>query len=465
MTLVPLLLQEYDMDPLFQTAEELTQGYIEVYGLWSLAFPTNFGPRTGHNFYNIMGELMNDYVGAQFIGPATLVGYASYGISDDPAVTTRIPAQDVGKFLSGHVFVGDFTNGIYMGYTMKALKDWRAGVGNVLGNFLDPLAAHRDLFIRGPFNNSGVVPINPATILYNYPVDLAYSEPDWATSFGPTWNDGDNWYGDPWDCFVFSGILPPVCSFSLDEVDDALFKYNLSSTYFNTGFSGLTYSMAAVSFPTKYLHYFFDGRSGLPATGFIGDSWPGCYSGNCAAATATRRQIDPAASIGHIGTAAAIWNLAERGPRDISPFINLLLPYEVNFLPIGSCSSAALAGWGFLVETDNGNLDVDCTNYYAGHFRLTGFEIVGGVGGADPRFLYDDAWWDAVVWQGVYLLDEFFSIGVSSQMMDFEFTNYPHARIFDPSWDNPSFYTVPISGPIPNPPFDLPWGAGTGYGG
>jgi hypothetical protein len=134
MTLVPLLLQEYDMDPLFQTAEELTQGYIEVYGLWSLAFPTNFGPRTGHNFYNIMGELMNDYVGAQFIGPATLVGYASYGISDDPAVTTRIPAQDVGKFLSGHVFVGDFTNGIYMGYTMKALKDWRAGVG-IFGQF------------------------------------------------------------------------------------------------------------------------------------------------------------------------------------------------------------------------------------------------------------------------------------------------------------------------------------------
>lgn len=455
MDLQPLLLQEYNMSADFQTLEELTQGYVEVYGLWSLSFPSNFGPRTGHNFYNIMAELMNDDLGSN-VQPT---GFASYAISDERQFATRIPALDVGKFLSGHVFIGDFTNGIYMGYTMKALKDWRAGVGNVLGDFLDPLAAHRDFYIRGPLNNSGV-PVNPATILYNYPLDLAYSEPDWATSFGPTWQDGDNWFGDPELCFTDAGdfTLPEVCSFALDEVDDAIFKSNLSSTYFNSGFSGLTYSMAAVSFPTKYLHYFFNKGSGLPATGFSNNSWPGCYSGNCAGATATRRQINPASTIGSIGTAAAIWNLEERGPRDISPFINLLLPYEVNFLPIGHSSAVNLAGWGFLVETDNGNLDVDASVFPAGHFRLTGFEIVGGAGGLDPRFGYDEAFLDAL-FAAPYLLDPFgfFTIGVSAQMMDFEFTNFSHARMFDPSWDNPSFYEVPTE--------VLPWGGGTGYGG
>ncbi len=459
-------------------------GYLEVFGLFSIARLA-----AGHDFYNVMGALWTDGTGATIPGFGD-ERFASYRFGTD--AIDRVPALDVGKVLSGHVFVGDFTNGLYTGYTMKALKDFRAGVGDIQDacntmpyvppwyDCVDYPITHRDLQIRSRFNGNGVL-VNPATIIYNVGYDEAYTEPDWATSFGPTWNDGDNWYGDPLfgataiisehDPNAFFGIdkllgflvdVASVRSFSLDEVEDALYKSYMQSTYFNSGFSGNTFTLAVLTFPTKFLHFFFNKDSGLPTTGLWNNSWP---VGNSASATATRRKLNPddlQNGVAQIGADAGIVNLEQVGTLEISPRVSLVLPWEVNFLPIGKQSRDALKGFGFLVDPSLTPFDVDASIYNAGQFALAYFTYVGGVTGGDPRYGYDPAYWGPVV-ESVhgfpldfnvahYWLAPGFTVAATAQMMDFEFTNYPHARMYDPTWDNPYWYVDPTT----------PWGSAFG---
>lgn len=460
-TLQNSLLSAYDMADEYKDVKELTQGYIEVIGMFALG-TTPSVPLIAPGGGGLMGALWKDGTGCSLPGLPADQKYAAYFPDSSSTASKCYPALDVTKALSGHVFIGDFMSGLYTGYTMRALKDFRAG--------LQRNTEQRDLAIRGPYNGSGKVLVNPATIIYNYGADAAYTNPDWATSFGPTWNDGDN---------VLGGPPSPVKtgSYSLDEVDNALFKEKYSSTYFNGGFSGSTFSMIAVTFPTKYLHFFFT-------------QWASVVGGN---GLVTRGQIDPTTDLCCYVYGGALWDQAQNPALGPSPMIEGCLKNEVNFLPIGEASQAFFGptagnpdGFCFLVDSSDNVFSVDPTLWPAGLFWLS----VGGAndgldcgsGARDPRRaiagtgitqcfqvmlpcdLEAEDVGDAGALCGFNICEEISApvdpgyyytavarrtpnlllqtseaaIASSAQMLDFEATNYPHARSFDPAWDNPA---------------------------
>jgi len=77
---------------------------------------------------------------------------------------------------------------------------------------------------------------------------------------------------------------------------------------------------------------------------------------------------------------------------------------------------------------------------------MSGFRLGGGTSTGDPR----TAEWNTFAVQGGYDRSDYFLldrlqtngnnqiIPVTGQVMDFEFTNFSHARAFDPSWSNPA---------------------------
>ena len=437
--LQPYILQQFTkLSAEYKTALELTQGYIEVFGLFALNFPAGRDVNPDHNFFNVMGQLWGDAIGDAFPTGTGVPGYC-----EDPVLgmfpLNRVPAIDVGKVLTGHVFMGDFTNGLYTGYTMKAIKDFRSPTTQTPG--VPALIDRRDFFIRGLANGGGLA-IQPATILYNYGGDAAYLEPDWATSFGPTWNDGDNTVGAP---------ISAVDSFSLDEVDDAMVKQRLESTYFNGGFAS-TYTVVTVTAPTKYLHYFYNNNSGIFANTGVnplpGDwHWPVGMS--TTKAMSVRAQLDLESStrgIGSLGLEGEVWNQAQKCPRDPSPFTGTILDWEVNLIPIGEASLAALYDFCYLMVTDLGSPfinGIDPATYPAGMFAMRNFTLQGPPTGGDPRNNaidsvagYNRALLPLLNQLGLAPLNLTEIIPVSGQIMDFEFTNFPHARTFDFSWDN-----------------------------
>ncbi len=432
LTLQPYILQQFTaMDNNYKTVLELTQGYVEVFGLFALNFPATRTVNPDHNFYHVMAQLWTDGIGDVGGAPAYCED-AVLGM--DPIF--RVPAIDVSKVLTGHVFMGDFTNGLYAGYTMKAIKEFRSPALQSPG--APALIDRRDWFVRGNWNNGGALVLNPATILYAYGTDAAYLEPDWATSFGPTWNDGDNTVGAP---------VSNVDSFSLDEVDDALVKQNLESTYFNEGFA-LTYTVVTVTAPTKYLHYFYNANSGIQddtGVGAAGDwHWPVGFPTTKAKSVRALLLVDDPTVMGNLGLEGEVWNQAQKCPRDASPFTGTFLDWEVNLIPIGEASLAALSDFCYLMLTDLSSpftLGITSTTYPAGIFAMRNFGLQGGATGGDPRNNAINGV-AGYLRGGLPLLNALFGAGlteiipVSGQIMDFEFTNFPHARMIDFSWDN-----------------------------
>lgn len=420
MQLAGTILNQFDeLSDEYKKMLELTQGYIEVFGLFAIEGPL----KAGDTFYDVMSGLWTDFTGVSVGG----IDRPSYRYGTD--VLDRHPAVDVEKALTGHVFMGDFTNGLYTGYTMKAIKDFRTS--QVQGSTAVKID-RRDFFIRGTAN-AGTLEIDPATILYNYGDDEAYSEPDWATSFGPTWNDGTNTVGVP---------ISGVDSFSLDEVDDAIVKAELKSTFFNSAWTENTYSVAIVTALTKYLHYFYNEHSGIdfvtdvPAV--AGHQWP---VGDGSKALSVRKDLDVEGMIGTLGLKGKLWNLAQKSPIGSSPFAATELDWEVTMIPIGEESAIALADFCFLVHTDTNSpfvFGVNKETYPAGIFRMQGFGLQSGACGGDCRS--DNSagaqGYDRGLFELLGVLDDNI-IPVSGMMMDFDFKNFPHARMFNISWDNP----------------------------
>lgn len=503
----PTLLELFDWGtPEYASQNELTMGYIEVFGLFSLQFPTGRTIPAGQNFFNVMGQLYADNIGAPIPYGSRINGQCTGGLGGNcfasyhenggsVADEVRIAAQDVGKFLTGQVFLADFQTAVYAAYTMKAVKDFRAGVGRTdgatagyatycpaIGPCFYPLA-HRDLFIKSAFTRDGAtdVLVNPATIIYNYMSDIAYLNPDWATTFGPTWNDGDNWYGNPLDN-VGTFPLDPFdvrtvanSSFSLDEVEDAMYKQLITSSYFNSGFTGgplalATYTMGVFAAPTKYLR-FYDEE--FPVGQGAADSY--------------RRGLNPEKFFPNVGARTGIWNLEEYPGRDISPSLNLFLPYEVSLLPIGSGSYENLAGFGLLSATGEsltvpeGLMQpflVNITDFNAGFFQMLDFSFDDW----DSRYADDEAYWGPVeaaspfdptgrlfdfttapidtLLAQQYLLSisssGFPKVPISALMIDFELGTgiEPRNRMYFPAWDNNAQRF----------PGSIPFGA-VGYGG
>ena len=364
-------------------------------------------------------------------------------------------ATDVGKVLTGRVFIGDFSTGIYSGYTMTAIKDFRTDM-----DFFEPqvddqeiywdrmcsrperFCAHRDWFVRGDTNGGGKQ-MRPSVILYNYDSeglgDIAYTAPDWATDFGPTWNDGDNWLGEPWR---------DVGSFSLDEVDDALAKQFLYGSYFNGGFGPTphTFTLGAFTFPTKFLHFFFDEESGLPATTRGDDLWP---TGDLSEAQYVRARMDVVDVITPTDVLVAMFGLEEESPNGTSPFVGTTLPWEVNLIPFGIESYANMLDFCFLTLTDLSSPFVDGITYIGGHWIMKGFNLLGDgdprayrLSGGFPGGYERDNFW--LLWNIGYGAGERARnlIPISGVMFDYEFTNYPHARNFPVQWDNKAFQDV-----------------------
>jgi hypothetical protein len=439
LTLTTSLLDDFDkLDAEYKKVKEFSQGYIEVFGLFSLTFTGSDTVNADHNFFDIMSQLWDDAVGV-IVGtdPQMRPAYRW-----DPAAIP-VPALDVEKVLTGHVFIGDFTNGLYTGYTMKAIKDFRSPA---IRTPAAPATStdRRDFYIRG-LNNAGGLAIRPATILYNWIGDIAYREPDWATSFGPTWNDGDNLMG--------AAPVSPVDSFSLDEVEDALVKQTLIGTYFNTGFSGNTYTIATVTAPTKYLHHFFaEGSAIIPGTvhsGLAGTGvtqWPVGIPG---IANSVRSLIDIEKYVGKLAIFGAVWNQKQASPKGPSPYVATELPWELNVIPVGEGTHLALSDFCFLMITDLHSPFVEgvtTADWPAGYWSMSDFQLQGILGG-DPRNTIQVGLVEGYDRTPFGLLGALEAapnnlgniLPVSGQIMDFDFTNFPHARMIDPSWDNPTW--------------------------
>jgi hypothetical protein len=421
------LLDDFDrLKAEYKEVKELTQGYIEVFGMFSLTFTGTNSVNANHNFFDVMTQLWDS---RRPRGPSYVSAPGARAVL----------AADVGKALTGHVFIGDFTNGLYTGYTMKAIKDFRSPTVRVPG--APALTDRRDWFARGTRRNGGLVNIPPGVILYSGINDAAYRDPDWATSFGPTWNDGDNPIG--------ALPLSAVDSFSLDEVEDALVKETLLGTYFNSGFSLETYTIAVVTAPTKYLHYFFAEerrgvRSGLAGTGWV--QWP---VGNSGDANVLRGLINIERSVGTLAIQGAVWNQEQESPVSPSPYVATDLDWELNLIPMGQGTYAKLGDFCFLVSTDTQSpfyTGITIADYPAGYWSMSQFQLSGIL--QDPRNTIAAA---PVLVQGYNranfpLLNRLAVnqglgriLPVSGQILDFDFTNFPHARTIDPSWDNPAW--------------------------
>ncbi len=430
------LLNEFSLLPAEQKSfNEAAWGYIEVFGLFAL---DELGPDPDNPAFATFVTIMNEL-------------WTGAGTGGAPSFNGQV-AKDVEQYLTGHVFLGDFANGLYFGYTMRAIRDFRTSS-----------LPHRDIDAvklavdtpplrpgsAGAGTNAGGATIDPATIIYDQADDDAYTEPDWATKFGPTWNDGDDWAG--------TGVFP-VDSWSMDDIDEAFIKQSIQSSYFNTGFSTNTYTLLALTFPTKYLHYFFDCAYGglLNGTTCLGGTdllsrgeWP---VSNLAAATSARNQLNITTLMGSVTVIFSAWNTEEDEPSLITGGASALLPYEVDFVAIGDQSASHLSPWGLLVN--NGSTPFDQVTasadgagntFIAGQFMMSGFRLGGGTSTGDPR----TAEWNGIGYGGYarvafQLLSRLQTNGndqiipVTAQVMDFDFTTFSHARAFDPSWSNPT---------------------------
>jgi len=461
---------------------ETTQGHIEVFGLFAFKWPSSNLP-PGQSFKTIMPKFYAKTAGLAAQNCTDF--YNEKGVQVEPTVSILedygfITAVDVGNYLTGQVHVGDFATGHYMGYTMRAIQNFRAACGTLdikepgndecglVKTRCDILDAHfpyhRDDILRGWLSPPGV-------IVYNaYGNDYPYTEPDWATSWGPTWNDGDDYVNkghmprcekDLNPIFEDERRLLASQSWSLDEVDDAIVKQQVWGPFFNGGFSGQTYTLAAVSFPTKYLHFFFNAQSGLKdwlGNGLVGpdldttNAWP--ISSNQAKNVRAYMDVKFFQDFRPVDIGFGLWDLKEV-PCNVgqSPYPIISLPWEVTLVPIGRASQIALAEFCFLIHapTTLGNcLAADPALFPAGQFTMQGFEISGG----DPRnqnYCHAGGPFSQYfpMRQGVELgsmLSTLYNLPVgaladiipaSVQLMDFEFTGGPHSRMFEPAWNNP----------------------------
>lgn len=425
---------------------ETTQGHVEVFGLF--AFSASPAAVQGNTVQSLMGKLYGKM--AALNAQNCTEAYDNAWVEVDYNGYTVIPFSDVQNYLMGQVYLGDFSNGVYMGYPMRAIQNFRAGCTDMtfdedgfpeLDDNQGPV--HRDDIIRGWISPPGII------VYSGYEDDPAYTDPDWATSFGPTWNDGDDWVHDGHRSDAIEDLY--VQSYSLDEVDDAIIKSDIWGTYFNNT-NSKTYTMAAVTFPTKYLHQFYDILSGLQ--GGVGQSaiysylkgsvgaWPVGLASN---AQNVRQRLDVAEYSLMMAIRFGLWDWNELPCRpDGSPFPNIQFPWEVTLVPIGAASQDMLEKFCFLtLNTSDDCIDAPAAMFPGGLFHM--FNIVAS--GGDPRnfdygYGYSEDYLqmrEAIDTKGPTMLwlNSPEAIPASVLIMDFNFENYDHSRAVDPSWDNP----------------------------
>lgn len=329
---------------------------------------------------------------------------------------------DVGNDLFGHVYLGDWQTGEYLGYRMLAMADFRT-------SHFSRDRYHRDL------SNSSVIRKTRESEypqLYCEPNDVQkpdewghyswasaafktdpYQNPDVFTSYGPTWNDGDDMnltgqipaiegqvYFTLAECeaTLAKANLGPSRNWSLDDVENALAKSRIKTDYFNRSHgTGSTLTLAAVTFPAKYLHFFWE-------------DWKheiGYYHNEAAE---TKRESLTTAP-GGVPIIVSVWDMYEE-PWGHSPDQTDNLPYEVNLIPVGDISQAYFkeANWPLLYVSPTYDVGPFDTDFDMGWFSIS-FD--------DEPFVRGKS-----IFPG------------NSLVMHYETANYMHARGFEWHWDN-----------------------------
>ena len=385
-----------------------------------------------------IGFTKNSEIGELAIGYIEIFGVAA--ASSEADLHSKTDLRDVDAELMGHVYLGDWTTGEYLGYRMLAFADFRTS---------ELAANHRDLRTGTSAANgppySGAVDkdvtvcypqwkferttpgsttdltgnIVPTTALCTEP----YENSDWATTHGMTWNDGDdeNGSGVPgfgitgWNPVSFSVLneaagnavlakvnLGPSANWSLDDVENALWKSRIKSDYFNIEkgnvYEDVTVTLAAVTFPAKYLHFFYE-------------NWnPGVGLWNNAVAKAQRAALlTPPTGV---PISLGVWDMDENHWGS-SPQQTDDLPWEVNLIPIGDVSQAFFEGWPLLYAPSAGfNVGPLVATYPMGWFFIDFRAIT-------PNWFVRGA----SMWPGVNLI------------MNYDTTNYLHARGFGWHYD------------------------------
>jgi hypothetical protein len=188
---------------------------------------------------------------------------------------------------------------------------------------------------------------------------------------------------------------------SLDEVEAALNKAHIKSDYFNRYSLGLTEdgdpskttTLAVVTFPAKYLHWFYSG-------------WTTADS--VAAFTFRDGLLTPPVAV---PIDAYVWNMDE-DMFQVSPSTTEPLEYEVNLIPVGDLSQAKFADWLLVYNSFPFNAPWNLYEEYPmGWFQID-FKVP--VDTWDPREC------------GIF--------PASNLVMHYEDKNYPHARGFEWHW-------------------------------
>jgi hypothetical protein len=264
-----------------------------------------------------------------------------------------------------------------------------------------------------------------------------YTNPDWATTHGPTWNDGDdtNQSGNlnvtcglvnniaiafPTEAAAVAAIvkygLGPSGVWSLDDVEAAIQKSKIQTDYFNRDHvDGLTTTLAAITFPAKYLH--FNYFTPFPTVA----GWnPAIGDWNEATAEAYRALIKVAPA--GVPIKISVWDMEEHKWGN-SPQVTSPLPYEVNLIPVGSRSQEYFAGWPLLYAQPNvTNVGPLVATYDWGWFYIefdTAAQFVLGTSPTTSTFKRGYS-----IFPGV------------NGVMDYENANYPHSRLYPWNWFN-----------------------------
>lgn len=442
--------------------EEMQAGSVEIIGLFQLDDPLvtlaedthnlaevvadvyNDGHAGTINVYDVINALFYDYNTAAAPGPngvpflpdwpaaiqdgsnlVTILGPGVAPFTELPPLGVQRWGLDCPNVLAAAMLMGDATTGRYEMANFLALEDFRTP--NWPGLVLPAIAggiAKRDAY---PFGAILFDTDQMFWLTWNAAGPAPYVNENWATTVGPGLRDGDDI--DPIAGMGNEGFLwvPWAAndSWSLDDVENALWKVNMWYHYFDGAYGANYTTDVVIEFPTKHYHYFFrdfnhwnwDGCAGA-AFGTIQAYWENLldyrgglsYAGynflvdwavdECIGKNPTGMSIADWFVAGYangpINAGTFVWDMDQNSPQPApgepppgSPWHPVWIaaqpiPHEVNIVRLGMA-----AGTGTGINEAYGILDLPPT-YTMGQFNISNPVLANG-----DRFWAPHAWWNA----------------------------------------------------------------------
>lgn len=436
--------------------DEMQAGHVEIIGLWQLDNPVatlaedthvlanvvNNVYDDGHagaiNVYDVLNTLFYNYNAPAPAGPNGIAFAVDWpfpvqdgsnlptiqGVAEVPPLMVPRWGLDCPNVLAAAMIMGDATNGRYEMANFLALADFRTR------DWVLPLPAAPFAAIpkRDNYNFGGI--FFDTDQMFWLPWDMAgpapYLNENWATTIGPGLRDGD-------DLNVLPGMGNEIInwvlwnandSWSLDDVENALWKNNMWYHYFNGAYGADYTTDVVLTFPTKHYHYFFrdfnhwnwDGCAWAPF-GTIQGYWENLldyrggtsYAGynplvdwaveECLGLNPTGMSIERWFSAnyanGPIMAGSWVWDMDENTigpvpgePPPGSPWHPIWIaaqpiPHEVNLIRLGMAT-----GTGAGITDAYGILD---TAYTMGQFNIVNPALTNG----DRNWVGPHPWWNA----------------------------------------------------------------------